>query len=38
MENKKPNIYVICGKARSGKDSIAEIIMENKNNCVHLSY
>lgn len=37
MENKKPNIYVICGKARSGKDSIAEIIMENKNNCVHLS-
>ena len=30
MENKNPNIYIICGKARSGKDSVAKIIKENK--------
>ena len=29
MENKNPNIYIICGKARSGKDSVAKIIKEN---------
>lgn len=37
MENKNPNIYIICGKARSGKDSVAKIIKENKQNSTILS-
>lgn len=26
MENKKPKIYIVCGKARHGKDTVSEII------------
>ena len=38
MENKNSNIYIICGKARSGKDSVAKIIKENKQNSTCLLY
>ena len=26
MENRKPKIYIVCGKARHGKDTVSEII------------
>ena len=37
MKTKEPKIYIICGKAKTGKDSVAKIISENVNNCVTLS-
>lgn len=37
MKNKNPKIFIICGKARSGKDTISNIIKEYKPNSVILS-
>ena len=42
LNNKEPKIYIVCGKARHGKDTIGEIIENyyNSNNkkIIHLSY
>ena len=37
MKNKNPNIYIICGKARTGKDTVANIIKNSTKNSVILS-
>lgn len=37
MKNKNPKIYIICGNARVGKDSVAKIIKDEKENSAILS-
>ncbi len=42
LKEKQPKIYIICGKARHGKDTIAEMIqkyyIENKQEVLNLQY
>lgn len=36
--NHNPKIFIISGKARSGKNEVADIISRKLNNCIQISY
>lgn len=37
MKKRNPKIYLVCGKAKSGKDTVSKIIQKNQKNSIILS-